>query len=136
MAGKFVDEGETHALQILLNGTAGWGTLYLGLYENTTEPAETAVMDGGITEETIGSNGYARIAITTSNWTVSGDTSTAAEKTFTAATATWGNQYGYFLTTTATGTSGKLLWVEHFSNGPYDVTVGSTVAITAKITAS
>lgn len=129
MPGKCVDAGETDALTKWIKN--GYTTLYLGLYENTTEPAENATL-AGLTEQS--GLGYARIALASADWTVLNDAVTNLEKTFTA-TGDWGNQYGYFIATTLDNT-GLLLFVEHFSNGPYDVTNGSTVKITPKITAA
>lgn len=48
--------------------------------------------------------------------------------------AAWGNVYGWFLCTVGSGTAGKLLASELFSDGPYNVPDGGTVKVTAKIT--
>jgi hypothetical protein len=132
MAGKLVDQGEADILQVLFKNATQWGTVYIGLYENTTEPAETATLSN-LTEET--GAGYARVAKSTATWTCTTTQATATTANFTATTA-WGSQYGYFICDVASGTSGNLLFVEHFSNGPYDVTNGSSVVITPKITVS
>lgn len=127
MAGKFVDQGRNDcATKYVKNG---YTNTYLGIYKNTTEPALTAVL-ANLTEETGG--GYARIALGTADWTVVANVATNLQKTFTPS-ADWGNIYGYFIATTVDGT-GLLLWVEHFSNGPYNVLSGVTVKITPKVT--
>lgn len=130
---KLVDEGENRVLNILFGAQAVDATLYLGLYTNTTEPAESANL-AAITEPS--GNGYARIALSRgANWTISADLATYLEQTFTA-TGSWGNVYGYFIATSSDG-SGKLLAVEQFSNGPYNVqNNGDSVKVTPKVRAA
>lgn len=132
---KWCDEGETLVGDIVLRKDAVTD-FYLGLYTDTTEPAETATLTT-ITEVTV-ANGYARILLTNTDWT---EQATKGEylniqKTFTANGGNWGNVYGYFLTTVASGTTGKLAEVEHFSDGPYDVNDGWSVKVTPKVTIS
>ncbi len=133
---KWVDEGETRVLQILLGDQAVDASLYLGLYEDTTEPAETATL-ASITECQEGGSlyGYARKTLTrgSGTWTITGDYATYAQQTFTASGGDWGNQYGYFIGTSSDN-SGKMLCLEHFSNGPYNVVDGGSVKVTPKIT--
>lgn len=131
---KWCDEGENWLLDVALKKTISQPTnLYLGLYTNTSEPAENATL-AGITEPSGGN--YARIAIACGgDWTLSADQITAAQKTFAASGAAWGNVYGYFLATSSDGT-GKLLAVEQFSDGPYNVVDGGSVKVTAKLTCS
>jgi hypothetical protein len=130
---KWVDEGETRVLQILFGSQAVDATLYLGLFTNSSEPAETANL-AAITEPS--GNGYARISLARgANWTISGDLATYLEQTFTA-TGPWGNVYGYFIATSVDGT-GKLLAVETFSNGPYNVqNNGDAIKVTPKVRAA
>lgn len=136
MAGKWCDEGENDILDVYFsNDQVHRTSLFLGLYSNTTEPAEDATLAVGITEIPV-ANGYARIEILDTEWTIAADLATAVEKTF-AATGSWGNCYGYFLCTVASGTAGLLLAVEHFSNGPYNIqNDGDQIKITSKVTAS
>lgn len=133
---KWNDEGETSVGDVYLKASAQ-PDFYLGLYSNSTEPAESATM-ATITEiQTPGSNGYARIQLADGDWTESPQgTFTNLQKTFTCSGSNWGNAYGYFITTAATGTSGKLIAVEHFSDGPYPVNVGWSVKVTPKVTVS
>jgi hypothetical protein len=128
---KWCDEGENRVADILFDDQAVDATLYLGLYENSTEPAEDATL-AGITEQA-GGTGYARIELTRGTWTVTGSVASYAQQTFTANGGDWGDQYGYFIATSSDG-SGKLLCVEHFSDGPYAVTDGDSVKITPSIT--
>lgn len=128
---KWVDEGEYRVADILFGAQAVDANTYLGLYENTTEPAETANL-AAITEQA-GGTGYSRKTLARGSWTITGDYAQFAQQTFTASGGAWGDQYGYFLATSSDGT-GKLLCVEHFSNGPYNVQDGGSVKVTPKIT--
>jgi len=127
MAGKWVNEGEFRVANILFGSQAVDAQLYLGLYSDTSEPAETATV-AGLTE--VSASGYARIVLTRGSWSVSGDYASYAQQTFTASAA-WGNVYGYFICTVS-GT--KLLCVEDFSDGPYDVGNGDSIKVTPKVT--
>lgn len=128
---KLVDEGETNVGNIYLKNQAQNTNLYLGLYTNTTEPGETAAL-ASLTEPV--GNGYARIALAPADWTESPQGTFAnLQKTFTASGGNWGNVYGCFIATSSDGT-GKLVGVEHFTDGPYNVSDGSQVKVTPKIT--
>lgn len=129
---KLVDEGENRILNILLGALAVDANLYLGLYTNTTEPLETANL-AAITEPA--GNGYARKTLARGSWTIVADLASFAQQTFTAAGGNWGNVYGYFIATSSDGT-GKLLFVEQFSDGPYNVNDGFSVKVTPKVTAA
>jgi hypothetical protein len=131
---KLVDEGEGDIGNIYLKNTTQNANLYLGLYTApTSEPAEDAVLTG-LTEPTGGT--YARIALAPADWTKAGSVFTQVQKTFSATGAAWGNCYGYFICTVATGTAGLLIAVEQFSDGPYNVPDGGAVKVTAKMTVS
>ncbi len=128
---KWMNEGETSIGNVYLRGQAQ-PDLYLGLYTNSTEPGEAATV-ADLTEPSA-DHGYARAQLADGNWTeTSQGTFTNLQKTFACSGTAWGNVYGWFITTTATGTSGKLITAEHFSDGPYDVAVGSTVKVTPKV---
>ncbi|WKZ15427.1 MAG: hypothetical protein QY317_16145 [Candidatus Jettenia caeni] len=127
MGGKFVDQGRNDAATKYVKSE--YSNLYLGLYKNTTEPAQNATL-ASLTEES--GSGYARIALASADWTVTANVAENLQKTFTP-TADWGNVYGYFIATSTDG-SGLLLWVEHFSNGPYNLLNGVPVKITPKVT--
>lgn len=90
-----------------------------------------------ITEQAVGL-GYGRIQLLDADWTEQATKGVFKnlQKTFTASGGGWGDQYGYFITTAQTGTAGKLLAVEHFSDGPYLVNDGWSVKVTAQITIS
>ncbi len=135
MGGKLVDEGEHDVLDqwIKRANLRGADSLYLGLYDDTTEPLETATLASGISE--LSKTGYARIQITDANWTITADQAVAATKTFTAG-EDWGNVYGYFICNIASGTGGLLLFVESFSTGAFNIANTKTLDVTAKITAA
>lgn len=132
---KWCNEGETSVGDVYLKAAAGVQK-WLGLYENAAEPAEDAVMTD-ITEQAVGL-GYGRIQLLDADWTEQATKGVFMnlQKTFTAAGGSWGDQYGYFITTAETGTGGKLLEVEQFSDGPYLVNDGWSVKITPQITIS
>jgi len=129
---KLVNEGENRILNQLLGSTAVDSKLYLGLFTNNAEPAETAALTD-ITEPSGGT--YARKELDRGSWTIADDAASYAEQTFAASGASWGSVYGYFIATSADG-SGKLLFVEAFSGGAYNITDGSSIKITPKITAA
>lgn len=89
-------------------GTLFGSTLYMAL--SSTEPTSTG---GNITEPTIGTNGYARMSISSGDWTVSGRQAvTNASKSFpnTPSGAWGGNSFPYFvLYSASTGGTVKLL---------------------------
>jgi len=131
---KWCDEGETSAGNVYLKATAQ-PDFYLGLYENTTEPAETDTLTA-ITEQS--ALGYARIQLLDADWTEQATKGVFKnlQKTFTASGGSWGNQYGYFICTVASGTAGLLIAVEQFSDGPYMVNDGWSVKVTPQVTIS
>ena len=141
MAGKWCDEGEQRVAMVLFVATAV-ENYYLGIYKNVAEPSESATMaalttTAGITEAAVpGAGGYARAVLTRGSWTTTGGVAAYAQQTFTASGASWGGCYGYFITTTSAGTSGPLMAVETFSDGPYTVNDGDSVKITPSITIS
>lgn len=115
MAG-LLNEGEQWALGILLRADTNTGSLYAGLYTNSTEPVETATLASGLTEVSTSGSAYARLAVERSStgWPtlalVSGDyQATSKSLAFATPTSAWGTVYGVFLTTVASGTAGLLL---------------------------
>lgn len=132
---KWTDDGETSVGNVYLKGLAQ-PDFFLGLYKNNSEPAETDVMTNITEAQTPGSNGYNRIALDDADWVEQATKGVFknVEKTFTANGAAWGDVYGYFITTSATGTSGLLVAVEHFSDGPYTVNDGWSMKVTPQIT--
>ena len=133
MSGKLTDEGENDvATWYMKNNQSSRGAdgLYLGLYTDSTEPLETATL-ATITELAL--TGYARIQLLDADWTITDDVAENIAKTFTAGEV-WGNIYGYFICNIVSGTAGELIFVEHFSTGPFNVADTKTIEITPKIT--
>ena len=131
---KWVDAGENRAVDILFGAQAVDPNTYLGIYTDTTEPAETAnlpTQTNPITE--LSGTGYARKTLARGSWTITGDYAQFAQQTFTAGAGGWANCYGYFIASSSDNT-GKLLCVEHFSGGPYNVPEGGSIKITPKVT--
>ncbi len=129
MAGKLTTLGQTNILTWFFENDQSSRTadkLYLGIYEDTTEPVVGSTLST-ITECT--GTGYARINLLDADWTIVTDTATNLEKTFTA-TADWTTDvYGSFICDVSTGTSGLLLAVKHFTAAPFTVLNTKTVAV-------
>jgi hypothetical protein len=125
------DEGENRVLNILLGDTPVDGALYLGLYKNSVQPGETARVSD-LTEPS--GFGYARKALSRglANWNIAADTASYAEQTFLAQGGDWGDIYGYFITTSLTGTGGKLMGLEHLGSA-FPVLDGKGIKVTPKI---
>ena len=136
MGGKLIDEGGDDLLTWYLKNvqtSRGANELYLGLYLNTTEPVQSATLASGLTELSLA--GYTRIPLLDVDWTIASQIGTNLEKTFTA-TVDWGNIYGYFICNIISGTAGELIFVEHFSTGPFNVLDTKTIDIIPKIAAA
>lgn len=122
--------GEVVMFNNLLNIVAPQ-TLKLKLYTNNHTPIE-ADTEADYTEAS--GNGYANISLTPGTWVVTpGNPSTAAypQQTFTF-TGNLGNVYGYWVAQT---TSGKIMWAELFTDGPYNiVNNGDQIKVTVQIT--
>ena len=131
---SWTDQGEELVAQILFNvvdPATVFDPIYIGLYQNVTEPAEDATL-ADLSELAVGA-GYARIALDRGTWTVLNGVASYAQQIFTA-TGAWGNQYGYFLTDVDAGTAGNLIAVESFSDGPYNVGTGDSVKVACRVT--
>src|SRR3990167_8658299 len=130
MALVFLAQGEQIALEALVNKTAPQ-TLILRLYTNNYTPVEAST-EANFTEAS--GFGYASVSLTPASWTVSGSDPTQIaypQVTFTF-TGALGNVYGYYLTQT---TSGKALWAERFTDGPYNMNNnGDETKVTVRIT--
>jgi hypothetical protein len=88
--------------------------LELGLFTNAS--ISETITAATLTEPSGGS--YARKTLTDGSWTVSGDTASYAQQTFTATgSAMTGSIYGYFIVTT--GTTPRIIAIESDPNGPH-----------------
>jgi hypothetical protein len=124
------NQGEQLILEAAVGKVAGQN-LVMRLFTNNYTPVEGSV-ESNFTEAS--GNGYGAITLTAASWSFAGgDPSTLsyAEQTF-SFTGALGNVYGYYFTQV---TSGKLIWAERFSNGPYNIqNNGDAIKITPQIT--
>ncbi len=117
-------------LQNILNKVAPQN-MVLKLYTNNYTPVEASV-EGDFTEAS--GFGYAALTLSGASWVITPGAPTSAayaQQTFTF-TGALGDVYGYFV---VQASSGKLMWAEIFSNGPYDVqNNGDEIKVTPTIT--
>jgi hypothetical protein len=126
------NQGEQIALEALLNKTAPQD-LDLCLFKNDVTPGET---DTEATYTVADFTGYATIQLTAASWTVTPGAPTSAayaQQTFTSSAGSQNQAiYGYYL---KQRTSGKLVYAERFSDGPYTiVNNGDAIKVTPTIT--
>lgn len=117
-------------LQNILNKTAPQDQR-LKLYTNNITPAET---DTEATFTEAAGSGYADVALTGASWTITpgNPTSAAAAQQIFTFTGALGNVYGYLV---VQQTSGKILWSERFTNGPYNIqNNGDQIKVTPQFT--
>lgn len=121
--------GEARFLEHVLKQTA-LEDLVLRLYANDRTPAEGDVA-ADYTE--VAGGGYAAITLDPADWTiVEGAPTTATQPAQTLSfTALVGNVYGYYVTEAS---SGILMKVERFSDGPYDVAGPAQIRVTPVLT--
>lgn len=123
MAGFTPNEGEHLVANLVYkNADVDRGTgLELGLFTNSS--VDETITEATITEPTGGS--YARKTLTDGSWTVTNDTATYAQQTFTAGAGGYtGSVYGYFIATT--GTTPRILHIEVDASGPYTMNENDT----------
>jgi hypothetical protein len=132
MAGVLLDNGQQTILDVFFKNTAVYSNLYLGLMNETANPALSAQVGTGITEVT--GTGYARIAVArNTDWTRVGQIVTAAQKTFTVGAGGWTAVNGYFIALSGVATTADAIWAEAFPLAQQgDKLEGDTVKITAK----
>lgn len=130
MALLLPNQGEGIALEALVNKTAPQN-LVLRLYKSNTTPGET---DTEATYTEADFTGYSALTLTGGSWTTGTGTVSYAQQTFTSSAGSQNqNVYGYYLTQ---ATSGKLVWAERFSDGPYNiVNNGDEIKVTPTISA-
>lgn len=127
-----VNQGEAIALEALVNKTLAQN-LVLRLFKNNKTPSETDT-EADYTEADF--TGYAALTLVGALWNSSPGAPSQvdyAQQVF-ASSAGAQNQpvYGYHLTQL---TSGKLVWAERFTDGPYTiVNNGDQIKVTPKIT--
>ena len=126
------NQGEQITLEAMVGKTAGQN-LVLRLFKSNTTPSESTT-EASLTEANF--TGYSAITLTAASWTyTSGDPSSIAyaQQTFTSSAGSQSQPvYGYYVTQV---TSGKLVWVERFTDGPYTiVNNGDTIKVTLNFT--
>ena len=123
--------GENLIVGMIVNKTAP-ENLILKLYKSNTTPAET---DTAATYTEADFTGYSAVTLTGASWTVTGDTASYAQQSFTSsANQTLQNVYGYYL---VQATSGTLIWAERFTDAPYAISNnGDIIRVTPTITAA
>jgi hypothetical protein len=130
------DQGEAIVLSLLVNKTTTYTQqdLKLKLFSSNTTPGESDT-EGSYTECTW--TGYSAVTLTGANWTITPGAPTSASYPQVTFTSSAGSQsqsvYGYYI---VQATSGKLVWAERFSDGPYViVNNGDAIKVTPTITA-
>lgn len=127
---RIPDAGEVAFLGTALGKTAV-EALTLRLFTNNVTPGDGDTV-ATYTEAT--GSGYAAVAITAANWTLTAGApsdATYPEVTFTF-TGALGNVYGYYITG---DTSSAVWWAEAFTGGPFDVqNNGDQIKVTPVIT--
>jgi len=128
------NQGEQITLEAMVGKTAGQN-LVLRLFKSNTTPDESTT-EASVTEANF--TGYSAITLTAASWSyTAGDPGTIAyaQQTFTSSAGSQSQAvYGYYLTQV---TSGKLVWVERFTDGPYTiVNNGDTIKVTLNFTQS
>ena len=129
MAGFTPNEGENLVANILYKRTLTDrdADLELGLFTNASVDETTT--HAAVTEPTGG--GYARITLTDASWSVTADTASYAQQTFTATGSAYvGTVKGYFVATKAAGGTKRLLHIEVDASGPYTMNTNDTYKIT------
>ena len=132
MALVLVDQAENIVLEAIVNKTAPQN-LILKLFKSNTTPGET---DTEATYTEADFTGYSNITLTGSSWgTASSSTIAYAKQTFTSSAGSQNQAvYGYYI---VQATSGKLMWAERFSDGPYNIANnGDKIEVTPTISAS
>lgn len=124
--------GEIFILNLLANKSSA-ENMTLRLFKSNTTPAEGDTL-ATYTEATF--TGYAGIALTGADWTVTSgapsDMQTAAKDFTSSVLQTLENVYGYHLSR-ATGPT--LVWAERFTSAPYPIeNLNDIIRITAKFT--
>ena len=128
------NQGEQITLEAMVGKTAGQN-LVLRLFKSNTTPDESTT-EASVTEANF--TGYSAITLTAASWSyTAGDPGTIAyaQQTFTSSAGSQSQAvYGYYLTQV---TSGKLVWIERFTDGPYTiVNNGDTIKVTLNFTQS
>ena len=127
---RIPNEGEARLLGMAL-GKIAPEPLWIRLFANNMTPAET---DTTASYTEVSGHGYGEQALTAASWELTEGAPTEAthpqmEWIFTGEA---GAVYGYYIVGES---SGKVLWAERFSDGPYVINLdGDRIRVTPKIT--
>jgi len=128
MAGILPDEGENLIANLIFKGST---TYEMGLFTNTTVSETTTA--AALTEPTGG--GYARIALSAANWTVTNDTASYPQQSFVAGAGGFtGAIYGYFIV--SVGGTPKIIDIALRPEGPVTMAQDNLYRVTPNITVS
>lgn len=129
--------GETEMLERILGKNSAPAGLSLKLFESDSTPTE-ADTHSTYTEPNDGS--YAAASLSGASWSISTDGGGVTEASYAQQTFTFAGEgsaqsiYGYFVTSTTSGSATVLMWAERFTDGPYTIpTGGGTIRITPKV---
>lgn len=123
------DTARQQALSYLVGKDTTVEDLTLKLYSNNYTPEVSSVV-AQFTE--VSGGGYAEKTLTGSSWTISSNTITYPQQTWTF-TGSAGNVYGYYVVLASTGT---LVFAEKFDGSPYTIsTSGDIIRVTLSLNA-
>jgi len=130
MSGVLLNDGQVEFLNVMFKNVTPPDPLYLGLMNETANPALSAQIGSGITEVT--GTGYARIPVArNTDWTLAGQIITGSQKTFTVGAGGWTSVNGYFVATASSGNNA--IMAEAFAAAQQGNKLeGDTVKITPK----
>jgi len=127
---KWTNAGIDDFLNVYFSVSPKRISLWLGLYLNDVEPPAN-VVPSDIIE--VSGDGYSRIELLQANWTVGNGVATYPLQAFTS-NGPWGDVYGYFISTVASGSGGIIVGLSHFINGPYPiVSSGGIIYVSPRI---
>jgi len=128
MAGILPNEGENFIANLVFKGAT---TYEMGLFTNPT--IDETITAATLTEPTGG--GYARIALSAANWTVTNDTASYPQQSFLAGAGGFtGTVYGYFIV--SVGGSPKIIDIALRPEGPVTMAQDNLYRVTPNITLS
>lgn len=143
MAEIFPDEGLDYLLGVVPKAGTTPANLYMMLFTSQTAstcPGSTAVLASytGVTELTIGSNGYNRITCASGTWGAAGSGGggrqvSGSQQTFTCSTSAWSAVNGFgFATAAAHGSEIGVYYTNFDDTTAVTLQVGDTLKITPR----
>lgn len=142
MAEIFPDEGVDLILSIFPKGGTNLTTTYLGLFTAFTATTVGAASSTADSYTEPGSGAYARVAVAAADWGAiaagtGGRKTTAAQKTFPTATASWGTVNGSALFNQSSATGDTCIYAANFDDATaITVNSGDVVKVTPTMQAN